>query len=285
VRNLCNNISKCLYKAAVNTINHDGVEHAGYMAFLAILTLFPFLVFIIALAGFIGDSQLGVYFVDLLFKNLPQDVTQALEPRVKEIISGPPQGLLTLAIVGAIWTASSAVEGLRTILNRVYRVITPPAYIWRRLLSIIQFLILTGIIIISTSVLVVSPLLIERIEPLLAIVSKHGIFWNYLRYISIYITLFFVVAILYYVIPNVKLKFISVVPGAALVVALWLAGGMLLSSYISNFKQVSLIYGSLGGIIASLLFFYIINMIFIYGAEFNYLLSKSFKKDINRTSV
>jgi membrane protein len=279
VRNIINNISKCLYKAAVNTINHDGVEHAGYMAFLAILTLFPFLVFIIALAGFIGESQLGVYFVDLLFKNLPKDVTLALEPRVKEIISGPPQGLLTLAIVGAIWTASSAVEGLRTILNRVYRVITPPAYIWRRMLSIVQFLILTGIIIISMSVLVVSPLLIDKIEPLLAVVSKHGVFWNYLRYISIYVTLFFVVAILYYVIPNVKLKFINVVPGAALVVALWLAGGVLLSAYISNFKQVSLIYGSLGGIIASLLFFYIINMIFIYGAEFNYLLSKSYKKD------
>jgi membrane protein len=62
----------------------------------------------------------------------------------------------------------------------------------------------------------------------------------------------------------------SVVPGAVLVVLLWIGAAYLLTSYLSHFEQVNLIYGSLGGIIATLVLFYICNMIFIFGAEFNY---------------
>src|SRR5690606_16203080 len=109
-----------------------------------------FLVFFVAIVGFIGQSELGTKFIDLFITGqlLPDEVKAAILPRIEEIMSGPPQGLLTIAIIGTIWTASSAVEGVRTILNRAYRVSTPPAYWWRRLFSIMQFLVLVAIIII-----------------------------------------------------------------------------------------------------------------------------------------
>ena len=97
------------YKAGYNTIHHDGIEHAGYLAFLGLLALFPFLVFVVALAGFIGEGEAGTHFINLVFSALPPHMVSALKPRVAEIISGPPQGLLTVAILGAIWTSSSAV--------------------------------------------------------------------------------------------------------------------------------------------------------------------------------
>ena len=81
-------------------------------------------------------------------------MVQALSPRIRGNPSGPPQGLLTVAILGAIWTASSAVEGYRTVLNRACRVATPPAYVWRRLLSIAQTLILSFVVVLAMMVLV-----------------------------------------------------------------------------------------------------------------------------------
>ncbi len=118
----------CFPRALVNTINHDGVEHAGYLAFLLLLALFPFLVLLMALATFLGDSQIGMEFSHLIMSYLPPHMVQALQPRIDEIASGPPTGLLSVAILGAIWTASSAVEGFRTVLNRAYHVATPPAH-------------------------------------------------------------------------------------------------------------------------------------------------------------
>jgi membrane protein len=267
----------CLYQASINTVRHDGIEHAGYMAFLSLLALFPFLVFLVAVTGFFGASEIGVKLSYILMNNLPTNVSAFLEPRIAEITSGPPQGLMTLAIVGAIWTASSSVEGWRTILNRIYHISTPPAYILRRLLSIAQFLLLTLFILLAIFLLILAPIMWDKICELLNIATILNPLWNKIRYLIVLFSLWFFAATLYYMIPNVKLKFRSVISGSILAMILWTISAMLLSAYISKFKQVNLIYGSLGGIIITLVFFYIINMIFIYGAEFNYLVSKEFR--------
>lgn len=276
-------ILKCLYNALTDTIKHDGVEHAGYLAFLSLLSLFPFLVFLFAIAGFIGQTDIGLKLISIIIDNnlIPTSVLTALEPRFQEIESGPPQGLLTFAIVGAIWTASSAVEGLRTTLNRAYRVHTPPAYILRRLLSIGQFLVLAAVIIIVLLILIVAPGIWENIKPFIRLEKinfENELLvnvWPYARYVITSVTLFLVVCISYFILPNIKQKWKSVIPGASLVVVLWFFAGTLFSGYLSNFNQVNIIYGSLGGLIAALLFFYLNAMIFIYGAEFNYHLEEA----------
>lgn len=265
----------CIWKALIDTIYHDGIEHAGYLAFLALLALFPFLVFIAALAGFLGESALGERFISLMLSNLPEQLTAALKPRMQEIASGPPQGLLTLAILGAIWTSSSAVEGVRTILNRAYRVATPPAYIWRRLASIVQVFILTGIIIVTMAALVFAPAIWNQIQISFEIEKVLSPAWTYLRYGAVTVILYVVVASLYFTLPNIKQTWKSVSPGAFIVVIGWIISGLLLSFYFSKFNQVSIIYGGLGGTIIALLFFYVASMVFIYGAEFNYHIEQS----------
>ena len=85
---------------------------------------------------------------------------------------------------------------------------------------------------------------------------------------------------MYYALPNIKQSAASVLPGACITLALWYGAAWLLTTYLSEFTQVNLIYGSLGSFIAALLFFYVINVIFIFGAEFNYLLMKAFGERI-----
>lgn len=266
------NIGYCFYKATVNTINHDGVEHAGYLAFLGLLSLFPFLVVVFALAGFVGAGETGAVFITHTLATLPKNFTQALEPRIIEIISGPPQGLLTVSIVGAIWTASSAVEGLRTILNRAYHVGTPPAYWFRRLLSILQLLFFTFIMVSGILLLVIIPLLLHFVEQWLgvAFLSTSEAWLGHVAWIGTLAILFFAICYIYYIIPNIKQRFVSVAPGAAVVVVCWFAAAYLFTQYLAHFDQVNLIYGSLGGFIAAMIFLYICNVIFIFGAELNH---------------
>jgi membrane protein len=252
-------------------MKHDGIEHAGYLAFLGLLALFPFLVFLVAVIGVLGQGESGAAFISSLLQTLPADITAAIRPRIIEIISGPPQGLLTISILGAIWTASSAVEGIRTVLNRAYRVHTPPAYWFRRLLSIAQLLVFTFILIFCMLVVVTIPLFFHYIEGLLGIeVSQNDQHLGRIVFLLTISLLFVAVSYIYYILPNIKQRLISVVPGAAVVLLLWIGAAYLFTMYLSNFNQVNLIYGSLGGIIAALVFFYICNIIFIFGAELNY---------------
>lgn len=267
------NITGILYRAGYNgIIKHDGIEHAGYLAFLALLALFPFLVLIVSLAGFFGQGEIGTRFVELMFTNLPAEAVSALRPRIAEIVGGPPQGFLTVAILGAMWTSSSMVEGMRTVLNRAYHVHTPPAYWLRRLLSIAQLLIIIAIILVVMTIFVFTPFLIGKMQTIFALKlpDDHSLGWSRFIFFVSATTLFLMVSYLYFVLPNIKQSILSVAPGALVTVLLWLEAASLLTSYLENFDQVNLIYGSLGSFIATLLFFYIMNIIFIFGAELNY---------------
>ena len=212
IKYIFNIFTNALRKSFFDTIKHDGIEHAGYLSFLGILSLFPFLVFLVSLLGQIGDTELGFEFTNLLLANIPKEVSVALEPRINEIISGPPQSLLTIAVLGAIWTASGTVEGLRTIFNRAYRVSTPPSYILRRLTSIAQFILITFLIITAMFIIILIPIILERLIIFKSVISLYGILEHALklRFLFSTIIIFSAVSFIYYVIPNVKQKLINI---------------------------------------------------------------------------
>jgi membrane protein len=274
--------SLLLYRAGDNLVDNYGLEVAGYLTFLALLALFPYLVLMVSAAGVVGQGETGREFINLVLGHLPSDAVAALAPRIDEIISGPPQSLLTFAIVGAIWTASSAVEAVRGVLNRAYRVHKPPHYFLRRLLSIGQIFILTFTLLAVMLVYVLAPIALNQFTHYTGIavpLALDEFLRNYFRFIAVAV-LFTVVATLYYVLPNIKQSFPAVWPGAALVVALWIISASAVSFYLNDISNVTLIYGSLSGFIATLIFFYVMNLIFIYGAEFNHELTVMFGQRI-----
>ncbi len=167
-------------------------------------------------------------------------------------------------------------------LNRAYHVLTPPSYIWRRLWSIAQILILSFCIVTAMMALVLLPIAWGKI---MAVFGKSmtldAAMGSQITLISICV-MFAVVSFSYYILPNIRQNFHSVWPGAALVTMLWIGAARMLSLYLSQFQQVNLIYGSLGSFIAALLFFYVSNVIYIYGAEFNYLFKKALGEKIEQ---
>ena len=281
-----------LYKAGDNLVDHDGVELAGYLSFLTMLAFFPFLVFLFSLLGVAGETKAGTEFISHLLQNLPQHITSAVNPRIDEIVSGPPATLLTVSVLGAVWTASSIVEGVRSVLNRAYRVKTPPNYYWRRSISVLQLILLAVLLVATIVGFVLAPILFNKIvgffsgvNSAAAIAGSHQqialpnlpLFsgeWQFIRQILVYtVTLLFISAI-YHILPNVKQSWLRTLPGAVITLIGWVLVAKIYSYYLGNFNQLNLIYGSLAGIIAFLFFFFFENIVFIYGAEFNYLLEK-----------
>lgn len=301
-----------IYKAGDNAVEHDGIEHAGFLSFMGLLAIFPFLVFFVAILGVLGQTQIGTEFITIVADNAPENIISAILPRIEEILSGPPQGLLTISILGTLWTSSSMIDGLRTSLNKAYHVYTPPNFWLRRIVSILQILVLVIILIFSMSALVFTPIIYEAIynfvtsfNEISTSVGADGVQidvsdqnfaaftfeWRNLRIAAVIITMILFISSLYYFLPNVKQRWLKTLPGSVIVAFGWFAIGRGLSYYLSNFDQVNMVYGSLGSVIAFLLFFYLINIVLIYGAEFNYLLEKSMggkveqKEKVNRKDI
>lgn len=268
---------KIMRISIIDTVKQNGVEHAGYLAFLSLFSLFPFLIFLISIVGLIGASEGGIKIIQTILLVAPKEVAQALTPRISEIISGPPQTFLTVAIIGVIWTASSSVEGCRTILNRAYRIHFPPPYLLRRLVSILEFFVIVFTMVASIIVFVVAPMILKTVEEKFSISFKIDYDFYYVRSFGMFILLVCATSVLYFALPNGKRKISQTFPGAIVAVCLWIFLKDLFALYLENFHQFNLVYGSLAGVIISLMFFYLISLAFILGAEFNYHFHRTYK--------
>lgn len=254
------------------TIKDDGPQYAGYLSFLLLLAIFPFLFFFTAIAGYfasiIGESSYNITKRITLFftDNVPENIIEGIMPYINEILQGPTQSLLTLTILGAIWTASSMIEGMKSILNKAYDFEYEGSigfYLLGRFLSIIEFLVI--------SVVMLSFFLLPKIAQAMQQKFLEN-FESYFKFFHVPLTLIFFflfVSSLYMFLPKKRQPFRAVIPGSVMFVALWIIASNLFSFYIKSIAQVSVIYGSIAGIIIILLFFYIINLCFIYGAEMN----------------
>ena len=249
----------------------EGLELSGYIAFAAFFALFPFLIFLAALAGFLGDEETASGFIDAMFRFMPDDVAETLAPAVRDVIGSRQGGLLTLGILATLWFASSGIEALRAALNRAYGVSEERPMWWLRVQSV-AMVIVSGFILFFVSLAVIlGPIVWEAVRPVFGRTLDAQIVFTTGRYLIAVILLWGALMLLHRWLPNAKQAYRRVLPGVCLTVVLWLTAATLFSWYVGNLADYSMVYGSLGGVAITLMFFYISGIIFIYGAEINAL--------------
>jgi membrane protein len=258
------------YRAAWRLVMvDDGLVLAGYIAFTAFLSLFPFLIFLAALAGFLGDRETADSFIRAMFEFMPDDVAETLAPAVGEVIGARQGGLLTFGILATLWFASNGFEALRTGLNRAYGVTEQRSMWWLRLQSI-AFVISGGLIILFLSLVVVlGPLVWRVLGPTVHQMLETQLVFGTARYVFAGVMLFVALLLLHRWLPNTRQSFARILPGVAVTTVLWLLGASLFAWYVGHLTDYSVYYGSLGGVAITLMFFYSSAVIFIFGAEFN----------------
>ena len=258
------------YRAAWRLVMDDeGLELSGYIAFTAFLSLFPFLIFLAALAGFLGDRESADGFIEAMFNFIPDDVAETLAPAVREVVGAREGGLLTFGILATLWFASNGFEALRTGLNRAYGVSEQRAMWWLRLQSI-AFVISGGLIILFLSLVVIlGPLVWKVLGPTVHSVLETRLLFGTARYLFAGVLLFGALTLLHRWLPNTRQAFARILPGVGVTTVLWLLGASLFAWYVGHLADYSVYYGSLGGVAITLMFFYISAIIFIFGAGFN----------------
>lgn len=264
-----------LKQALSGFLRHDGPVMAGHLAFLSILGLFPFLLFMVALAGFVGQTEAGARAVAFLFENLPGDVGAVLEGPVKNLLGQSRGGVLTFGVLAAIWVASSAIDAARHAIDRAYEAGNPPAF-WLRRLQGLGLVILAAIsILLGMSIFVLGPLLWDAVTYFLPILEGWSALANWVRLGASTLLFFAALCGLFFALkPRHKGQFVPVAPGALFTLVLWLAVGSAFSIYLQYFGNYDVTYGSLAGAMIALVFFYLVGAAFILGAELNAVIAK-----------
>ncbi len=263
------NLVELLKRSFRSFSKNDMLTYAAALSYQALFALFPFLIFLIAVLGFLHIPQFFDWLLEQARTALPADGYRLVENVVESVQGKARGGLLSLGIVVAVWSASSGVRSVMNAMNVAFGV-EESRPIWKRyLFSVIYTIGLAALLIASTGLTLIGPKAIEWIADQANLGSEFVTLWTWLRWPVLIVLLIVAAALIYYVAPNVDQPFALITPGAVLAVIVWVLASLGFSLYVSNFSNYSSTYGSLGGIIVLLLYFYISSAVLLLGAEVN----------------
>ena len=262
-------------RVAVGVYN-DGFIHAGNLAYLAIVALFPFFIVAAAAAHLFGQSQDAQLTVMNILRRMPPDVANTLREPVQEVLTVRTGNLLWLGAIVGLWTATSFVETIRDILRRAYGVKYCAPFWEYRLGSIL--LILGAVLLLMLAFAASAALTFVRA----AIVQWFPLAAGLGDTLGIYrlvpaATLFFTFYVLFYALTPARYRkhHCRKWPGALFITVWWLATVELLPSVLGLLGGYSRTYGSLAGVMITLIFFFVVGLGVVIGAELNAALAES----------
>jgi len=260
--------------AAGHLNDDDGWAMASHVALSSLMALFPFAIFVAALAGFIGDSPLAGQAADILFEIWPAEVAGPISDQIHRVLTSASGGLLTVSAVIAIFLASNGVEAVRTALNRAYRSHEGRSFIFRRIQSL-GFVILGAVASLMLAFLaVVGPTtfnLLARYVPQL--VPFEGTFVPF-RIVVTSILLIGVLVAAHLWLPQNRPPAARLWPGIAATLALWVIAAQIFAAYLARFANYAATYAGLASVVTAIFFLYMTALIMIFGAEFNAALGR-----------
>ena len=256
----------------------DGWAIASHIALSTLMALFPFLIVLTSLAGFLfGSKELADQAVGLLLQTWPHQVADALSGQIHDVLTTTRSDVLTVGAVLAVYFASNGVEALRVGLNRAYAVVEPRRWYWLRLESIGYTLVAAFTALAMGFLIVLGPLIIEamrRYIPL--IVESNEQLLNLLRYGITIVAMVIALFILHAWLPAGRRRFLQILPGIVFTLVASLVSGIGFGQYLARFaNNYVTMYAGLASVIIALVFLYFIAAIFVYGGELNAAIIKS----------
>ena len=251
-------------------VYNDGFIHAGNLAFLSILALFPFFILATAIAQLLGQSADGAKTVATVLAKLPPEVADVLAGPVGEVLTVRTGTLLWLGAIVGLWTAASYIETIRDILRRAYGVKFSAPFWTYRLLStawiLVAVLLLMAAFGATVAMSSVQHFVIDKVPESSGLATTLG-FYRIAPAIAMFVTFYFTFLALT---PSRYRKIgCRKWPGALLVTAWWLATAELLPVTLSLLGGYEITYGSLAGVMIALIFFFVIGLGVVTGAELN----------------
>lgn len=237
------------------------------LAYYFLLSLFPFLIFLITLLAYLPIPHEDLLAV--IRQYAPKEAIHLIEANVYRVMDVQNGRLLSLSIIGAIWSASNGMNAIVRAFNRAYDVVENRPFLVARGMSVLLTIGMILVIVVALVLPVFGKMIGLFLFSVFGFSKTFLTIWNALRWVISSLILFVVFTALYYFAPNKKLRCANVIRGAIFATFGWIITSLVFSYYVNHFANYAAMYGSLGGMIILMVWFYLSGMIIVLGGEMN----------------
>jgi len=263
-------------KRIVVGVYSDGFIHAGNLAYLTLLALFPFFIIVTALAQLLGRSSDGNAAVDSFLHVMPHGVADLLKPAIDSVLAARTGPLLWLGAIVGLWTVGSFIETLRDILRRAYGTHASAAF-WTYRLGAAAIIIVAVMLMMLAFAAQVALTGVEQFVYRVLPLAGEAAAWIGISRLVPAAVMFGALYILFYTLTPSRYRYANCPkwPGALFVCAWWLVTTAVLPVILGRLGNYNRTYGSLAGVIIMLFFFWLVGFGMVIGAHVNAALAES----------
>lgn len=240
---------------------------AAQLAYFLLLSLFPFLLFLLTLVGYLPIEWNMV--VALMDQLVPDQMMDIINQNIYLLLNRQEGGLLSLSIIGTLWAASNGINALTRAFNRAYDVQENRSFLVARLISVILTIAMVFVLLMALLLPVYGRMIGEYIFTFFGLSEELMKVWNTFRWVISSVIIFIVLLALYVLAPNKRIYLKNAVWGALFSTVLWQLASWLFSYYVNTLGNYDATYGSLAAVIVMMIWFYISGIIIITGGVLN----------------
>ncbi|WP_010529667.1 YihY/virulence factor BrkB family protein [Lentibacillus jeotgali] len=265
-------------KKLFQRITDDDIFGLGaQLAYFLLLSLFPFLLFLMTLLGYLPiDSQNVTEFIQ---RYAPGEISQLINDNVSELVNNQSGSLLSIGIIGTLWAASNGINAIMKGFNRAYNVEEDRSFIVMRLIAIVLTIAMVLVICMAFLLPVFGKIIGEYIFAFFGLSEGFLNVWDTLRWVVSSAVIFIVLTALYKMAPNKRIYFKNVIWGALFATIGWQLVSLAFSFYVNSMGNYSATYGSLGTVIVLMIWFYLSGIIIMIGGAINAIFREKMKSD------
>ena len=262
------------FKRAFARFQKDQVtDHAAALTYYTLLSLFPGLLFGVALMGFFGQQGLVSDAADFLISvGAPSEtidaVTSALQGAQEN--RGTALTALVLAMATSLYGASGAFGAVGRALNAIWRVEEGRSFVKHKAHDIGWTLVVRGLVLVTGVLVFLGGALAEYVFSQFGLGESTAAIWRYARWPLALLAMILIYAVVYFAAPNVRIRrFRWISPGAMFGVLAWLIASLGFFFYVANFSSYQATYGAFAGMVILLVWIWVSNVVLLFGAELN----------------
>ena len=247
----------------------DVLGLAAQLSYYFFLALFPAILFLLALASFFPLSNITDDVGRSLGPFVSPQILELIQEQMRRLANDESGGLLTFGVAGALWSSSAALVSIVGALNRAYDIDEGRPWWKVRLIAIGLTLSVAATVLVSLSLVLVGPTLAEKLGQTTGWGAPFEWTWLLLQWPLVFVLISTGIGLVYYFGPDADQDWVWITPGAVAATVLWLVVSLLFKLYVARFTDYEGSYGTVGGVIVVLLWFYVSGIAILTGAELN----------------
>lgn len=265
---------KVLYDIVRSIIKNDFFGMASEMGFILLAGFFTFLLFLMAVFGWMGNKAYMEPIMLVLSNMVPRQAMELIESVLNQtMIFGHGKLIAIIGITMSIVLSANAIAVVLKGLNRAYKVEETRSFVYTRILSFLMMLVDTLILFLTINIIIFGKVIVMFVLQNFNISPAIAVTILTLRWPVAFLALYLMAFLSYYILPDLKgnesFKRKSALPGTVFFTTLWLVGSWGFSVYVNNFSTYNMLYGAIGAFFILMVWLYFTSIILLIGGEIN----------------